>query len=87
MTGVQTTLLLAIVEYGVILAIKKYHRPQSSSKTVHVSTAINSGNIKPNNRHENNWDIDEMCKKVDVFTFFCSLTFIVIFTVVYWIIL
>ena len=85
MTGVQTTLLLAIVEYGVILAIKKYHRPQNSSKTVQV-TSINSGNIKPN-RYDNDWDIDEMCKKLDIFTFFCSLTFIMIFNIVYWIIL
>ena len=85
MTGVQTTLLLAIVEYGVILAVKKYHRPQNSSKTVQV-TSINSGNIIPN-RLENNWDIDEMCKKMDIFTFYCSLTFIIIFNIVYWIIL
>ena len=85
MTGVQTTLLLAIVEYGVILAIKKYHRPQNSSTTVQV-TSIDSGNIKPN-RHENDLDIDEMCKKMDIFTFFCSLTFIVIFSIVYWTIL
>ena len=85
MTGVQTTLLLAIVEYGVILAVKKYHRPQNSSKTVQV-TSINSGNIKPNGL-QNNLDIDEICKKVDIFTFFCSLIFIVIFIIVYWIIL
>ena len=85
MTGVQTTLLMAIIEYGAILAVKKYHKPQNSSKTVQVAS-INSGNIKPN-RLENNWDIDEMCKKIDIFTFFCSLTFIVIFNAVYWIIL
>ena len=85
MTGVQTTLLLAIVEYGAILAVKKYHQPQNSSKTVQV-TSINSGSIKPS-RLENNLDIDEMCKKVDIFTFFCSLTFIMIFNIVYWIIL
>ena len=85
MTGVQTTLLLAIVEYGVILTVKKYHRPQNSSKTVQV-TSINSGSVKPN-RLENDWDIDEMCKKLDIFTFFCSLTFIMIFNIVYWIIL
>ena len=85
MTGVQTTLLLAIVEYGVILGVKKYHRPQNSSKTVQV-TSINSGSVKPT-RLEKDWDIDEMCKKLDIFTFFCSLTFIIIFNAVYWIIL
>ena len=85
MTGVQTTLLLAIVEYGVILTVKKYHRPQNSSKIVQV-TSINSGSVKPN-RLENDWDIDEMCKKLDIFTFFCSLTFIMIFNIAYWIIL
>ena len=85
MTGVQTTLLLAIIEYGVVLAIKKYHAPQSLNKTVHV-TAINSGNIKPNGL-KNNLDVDVMCKKMDIFTFFCSLIFIVIFNIVYWIIL
>ena len=85
MTGVQTTLLLAIVEYGAILAIKKYHRPQISSISVQV-TSIDSGSMK-SNRHENVWDIDEMCKKMDIFTFFCSLTFIVIFSIVYWTIL
>ena len=85
MTGVQTTLLLAIVEYGVILAVKKYHRPQNSSKTVQV-TSINSGSVKPN-RLEKDWDIDEICKKLDIFTFFCSLTFIMIFNIIYWIIL
>ena len=85
MSGVQTTLLLAIVEYGVILAVKKYHRPQNSSKTVQV-TSIDSGNMKPN-EPKNDWDIDEMCKKLDILTFFCSLTFIMIFNLVYWIIL
>ena len=85
MSGVQITLLLAIVEYGVILAIKKYHRPQNSSKTIHVISA-NSGIIKPN-RLESNWDIDEMCKKLDIFTFFLSSTFIICFSIVYWTIL
>jgi hypothetical protein len=28
-----------------------------------------------------------MCKKMDIFTFFCSFTFTVIFNIVYWIIL
>ena len=85
MAGVQITLLLAIVEYGAILAVKKYYRPQNSSKNVQV-TSITSGNIKPS-KLENNWDIDDMYKKIDIFTFFCSLTFIVIFNAVYWIIL
>ena len=88
MSGVQITLLLAIVEYGVILAIKKYHRPQNSRKIVQVTagTSVNSANMNPN-EPVNNWDIDEMCKKMDIFTFFCSLTFIIIFNFVYWIIL
>ena len=63
MAGVQITLLLAIVEYGAILAVKKYHTQQNSSKTVQVAS-LDSGNIKPN-RLENNLDIDEMCKKME----------------------
>ena len=85
MAGVQITLLLAIVEYGAILAVKKYYRPQNSSKNVQV-TSVTSGNIKPS-KLEINWDIDELCKKMDIFTFFCSLTFIMTFCVVYWTIL
>jgi hypothetical protein len=85
MSGVQTTLLLEIIEYGVILAVKKYHRPQNSSKIIQV-TNINSTNMRPKETI-NDWDINEMCKKMDIFTFFCSLTFIVIFSIVYWTIL
>ena len=66
-------------------AVKKYHRPQNSSKIVQV-TGINSANMNPN-EPKNNWDIDEICKKMDIFTFFCFLTFIMIFIIVYWIIL
>ena len=84
MSGVQTTLLLEIIEYGVILAVKKYHRPQNSSKIIQV-TNINSTNMRPKETI-NDWDINEMCKKMDIFTFFCSLTFIMIFNIVYWII-
>ena len=81
MSGVQTTLLLAIVEYGVILAVKKYHIPQNSSKIIQV-TNIDSANMRTN-KTINNWDIDKMCKKMDVFTFFCSLTFLMIFMKIY----
>ena len=85
MSGVQTTLLLAIVEYGVILAVKKYHIPQNSSKIIQV-TNIDSANMRTNETI-NDWDINEMFKKMDIFTFFCSLTFIMTFCVVYWTIL
>ena len=67
MSGVQTTLLLEIIEYGVILAVKKYHRPQNSSKIIQV-TNINSTNMRPKETI-NDWDINEMCKKMDIFTF------------------
>ncbi len=50
-SGVQTTLLLAIVEYGFILAVKKYHKPQNSSKIVPV-TSINSATMNPKNAYK-----------------------------------
>ena len=60
MTGVQISMLMAIIEYGIILAIRKDKKISN--------------------------DIDEICRKMDFFTFFGSLTFIVLFNIVYWVV-
>ena len=60
MTGVQISMLMAIIEYGIILAIRKDKKISN--------------------------DIDEICRKMDLFTFFASLTFIVLFNIVYWVV-
>ena len=35
---------------------------------------------------ENNLDIDQLGKKMDKYTFYASLTFIILFDIIYWIV-
>lgn len=59
MMGVHIPMLVAIFEYGILLAIKKYWKIEKQ-------------------------DAIKLCQKVDMITFAASLSFIILFNIVYW---
>ena len=77
MIGVQISMLMAIIEYGIILAIRKHKKFQKSNDAFETTDTKTDGIME-------NWNIDEICRKMDLFTFFGSLSFIVLFNIVYW---
>ena len=76
MLGVQIPILLALFEYGAILAMKKYDLRNWRQKPIKVSQA---GQFK-----RTNVDYDELAKSMDKITLFFSFGFIVLFNIVYW---
>ena len=77
MLGVQIPILLALFEYGAILAMKKYDLRNWRQKPVKVGQA---GQFK----RTNVVDYDELAKSMDKITLFLSFGFIVLFNIVYW---
>ena len=77
MLGVQIPILLALFEYGAILAMKKYDLRNWRQKPIKVSQA---GQFK----RTNVVDYDELAKSMDKITLFFSFGFIVLFNLVYW---
>ena len=78
MLGVQIPILLALFEYGAILAMKKYDLRNWRQKPIKVSQA---GQFKSS---KNIVDYDELAKSMDKITLFFSFGFIVLFNIVYW---
>ena len=76
MIGIQIPILVGIFEYGIILAMKKY-QARRSTKIIKVGPGEVKDTIKP-------YDMDMVSKKVDKWTFYGSLAFIVMFNMVYW---
>ena len=75
MIGVQIPLLLGIFEYGFILAMKK-------SQKIQLQSIIKVG--EDQNALGRNTTSIESLDKMDKWTFFGSLTFTLIFNVIYW---
>ena len=69
--GVQIPILLAIAEYGIVLAMLKYSKKKDNAVEKFTK--------------ENKIDLHELLKRIDLGTFAFSLTFIVLFNVIFWI--
>ena len=78
MIGVQIPILVGIFEYGILLAMRKYYKPNNSSIVVKFDSNDSSTT-------EGNIDMDSFGKAMDKWTFTASLLFIFLFHVFYWI--
>ena len=78
--GIQIPIILAIVEYGILLTMKRMQKKENGQIKVQV---IHSGN-HPQIRKKAIWDLDQIGKTMDKWSFISSLSFIIIFIVVYW---
>ena len=74
MLGVQLPIILAVFEYGIILAMRKQDQGTSRSNVIKV-TKVMPLTIKQKNEFE---------KLLDKWTFFGCFLFIIIFNLVYW---
>ena len=78
--GIHIPILLAIVEYGILLTIKRMSKKEAKETKIHV---IQSGK-ETQIRSQKVWDLDQIGKTMDKWTFIGSLSFIIIFNIVYW---
>ena len=80
MVGMQFPILFALVEYSIILGIKKYFKYRNESK----STSVIS--VKPNVTHQrlDMRDSNHLFYKIDLFSFILSMFSFITFCLVYW---
>ena len=76
--GIQIPILVAIFEYGILLAMKKYYQPHKKTSEVVVF-----------NRKITTTDTEKMnVKKIEItmdkWSFIGTLSFIIIFNIIYW---
>ena len=71
MIGIQFPMLVGIIEYGILLAVEKYHKVPKNVAT--------SADVK-----EIDWNIT--AKKADKWTCVGSLLFLMFFNIIYWIV-
>ena len=95
MIGVQIPILVGILEYAILLALKKYYKGKGKSTLYTVShqhketqepIPDQSKDIlfmeKTTNEIKSHWDIIE--RTVDKWTFVGALAFILTFNIIYW---
>ena len=66
--GIQTSILLAILEYGTVLALKKFWQPVDFLVQI----------------YKKKMTIDEFYKMMDLFTFILSFMYLALFNVYFW---
>ncbi len=76
MVGVQLPLLLALLEYGCLLAAAKYAKTNSMANTWPAT----GSNVKVPSEE----DRKELFKKVDKICAGISLAYIIVFNIIYW---
>ena len=78
--GVQVPIILAIVEYGILLTMKRMQKKTDGQAKIQVIYRGNQTQI----REETILDLDQIGKTMDKWSFISSLSFMIIFTIVYW---
>ena len=85
MMGVQTTILLAIFEYGVLLSMKKFITVEKKQNLFQVtSTSIADAQPKEKFKMKTDFDVERFGKNMDKWTFFIAVIFMVLFNIIYW---
>ena len=82
MIGVQIPILVGILEYATLLALKKYHKGKEQSTPIMVSESAQPPIPSITNETKSDWTIIE--KTIDKWTFMVALAFIVTFNMIYW---
>ena len=70
LVGIQIPILLAIVEYGILLVLKRCNRTKNEVTE-----------FEPKKEKK---DLDRIGKTIDKWTFLVSFSFIIIFNFIYW---
>ena len=91
MIGVQIPILVGILEYATLLALKKYYNGKEKSAPIMVSQSAHppipsKDNLlmeKITNETKSDWAIIE--KNMDKWTFMVTLAFILTFNMIYWV--
>ena len=78
--GVQIPILLAIVEYGILLTMKRVNKKKTEPNKIQVLYNGSQTTI----RERKVLDVEKIGKIMDLWTFIISLSFIIIFNIVYW---
>ena len=78
--GIQIPIISAIVEYGILLTMKRMHKNENSQVKIQVIYSGNQTQIG----QKTIWDLDQIGKTMDKWSFISSLSFIIIFIIVYW---
>ena len=78
---VYIPIFVAILEYGILLAMKKYKTGNSVEDNNTRVTLSSKGAARPMVSH---FDIYKTSKKVDKITFFATVIFIIVSNLIYW---
>ena len=70
LVGIQIPILLAIAEYGILLTMKRGHQKQTEQTDTEPQ--------------KEKWDLDRIGKTMDKWTFVASISFTIVFNLVYW---
>ena len=79
--GVQIPILLAIVEYGILLTMKRVNQKKTPDQNK-IQVLYNGSQTTI--RERKIMDVEKIGKTMDLWTFIISLSFIIIFNIVYW---
>ena len=79
--GVQIPILLAIVEYGILLTMKRVNKKKTPDQNK-IQVLYNGSQTTI--RERKIMDVEKIGKTMDLWTFIISLSFIIIFNIVYW---
>ena len=77
--GVEIPFLVGILEYGMILSVRKYKSKKKATSVINVRTAQS-----PKILADEEFDWNSLSKSLDKWTFIGSILFIMIFNIVYW---
>ena len=77
--GVEIPILVGILEYGMILSVRKYKSKKKATSVINVRTAQS-----PKILADEEFDWNSLSKSLDKWTFIGSILFIMIFNIVYW---
>ena len=77
--GVEIPFLVGILEYGMILSVRKYKSKKKATSVINVRTAQS-----PKILADEEFDWNSLSKSLDKWTFIGSILFLMIFNIVYW---
>ena len=77
--GVEIPILVGILEYGLILSVKKYKSKKKGASIINVRTSQSQTILV-----EEEFDWNSLSKSLDKWTFIGSILFLMIFNIVYW---
>ena len=77
--GVEIPFLVGILEYGMLLSVRKYKSKKKATSVINVRTAQS-----PKILADEEFDWNSLSKSLDKWTFIGSILFIMIFNIVYW---